>query len=287
MNADEHGTPVASRARLLLRGARGRLRKVRPLRLAVARARHVQLSPLDAFVVAYPKSGSTWLPAMVAHLATGTAFSFDTHDKLTPGVGRHLRAPAILPNGGRLLRSHESFDPRISGPYGRVVYMVRDGRDIAVSYFHHFRRRGIPFGSFDAFFTKFLAGDLDGFGPWPDHVRGWLDSPQAREDRLIVVRYEDVVARPEEQLARVARFLDLPADPAAVEATVRLHTADRMRESEVQSHWHARQLRKDVLFVRRATPGEFHEVLTPAQERRFAEVAGVESERLGYPAWPG
>jgi hypothetical protein len=266
-----------------VRAVRKQLRQVPAFRRAVVRARHIGLSKDDAFVVAYPKSGSTWLSGMLAHMATGTEFSFDTHGALTPGVGTHRKARHLLPNGGRLLRSHERVQPGITDRYGRVVYMVRDGRDIVVSWFHHYEREEKSIGTFDQFFEAFLAGDIEGWGAWPAHVRGWLGSRQAIDERLLTVRYEDVVARPVEELGRIAAFLGLEVPRATLEQTAELHTIERMQEAERRSRFHARQPRKDVLFVRRGSPGEFREVLSPAQRRRFDEIAGAELERLGYP----
>jgi Sulfotransferase domain len=264
------------------REARRRLRGVRPLRDLVIRWRHREIAAEDVFLVGYPKSGNTWLAAMVSHLATGTEFSFDTHNELAAGVGDHRHRRPILPDGGRLIRSHEPYAPGYGDKYRRVLYVVRDPRDVVVSYYHHHRRLGKDPGSIDQFLGRFLAGSLDGWGTWPAHIRSWLDSPQARDGRLIVVRYEDLLADPEEQLAGVARFLELPATPSAIRESVALHTADRMRASERTTEQYRKQARRDVLFIRRASSGEHAEVMTGEQLGRFGNVAGAELARLGY-----
>lgn len=250
----------------------------------VIRWRHRAFAPTDAFLVGYPKSGNTWLGGMLSHLATGREFSFDTKDEVTPGVGDHHRRTGILPGGGRLIKSHEPYTPGLGDKYTRVVYMVRDGRDVVVSYYHHHLHVGKDPGPMGEFLQRCLEGSLDGWGSWPAHIRAWLDSPHARDGRLRMVRYEDLLERPEEELAGVARFLSLPAEPAAIRATVDLHTAERMRERERETEYHQRSVRPDVPFIRRAASGEHAEVLTAEQLRLFEEVAGAELARLGYRA---
>jgi hypothetical protein len=274
--------PDPTRLPRWVRHLRARLRGIRPLHRLVVRWRHRGISAQDAFLVAYPKSGTTWLAGMLAHLATGRELDFGDHDELTPPVGSHVRARPIL-GTGRLIRSHEAASPGITDGYARVVYMVRDGRDVAVSYFHDFRRKGMLDRSFDEFFEAFLMGDLDAWGPWSAHITSWLDSPQAESGTLLVVRYEDLVSRPEAELLRVATFLGLPVDTERVAATVAIHTASRMREREIQ--WrqaNSRNVAADALFVRSANPGEHQGVLSTAQQARFAATSRAQSERLGY-----
>jgi hypothetical protein len=43
-----------------------------------------------------------------------------------------------MPRPG-IIKSHQYFDPR----YKRVIYVVRDPRDVALSQFHFHRKRGL------------------------------------------------------------------------------------------------------------------------------------------------
>ena len=92
------------------------------------------------------------------------------------------------------------------------MYLVRDGRDVSVSYYYWGCQNGSYEGPFDGFLRLFLAGRLDGFGAWHEHVRSWLNSAPARANAdPPVVRYEDLLERPTENLGRIAEFLGLDA----------------------------------------------------------------------------
>ena len=95
-----------------------------------APGRRVTVFPDDTFLVSYPKSGNTWVRFLLANLIhPNEKVSFSNINRLLPAPGvlskRFLRT---LPRP-RILKSHEPFDAR----FKKVIYLVRDPRDVAVS----------------------------------------------------------------------------------------------------------------------------------------------------------
>lgn len=259
-----------------------RLRHQRPVRLLPVVYRHTGLSSRDAFLVSYPKSGNTWLKFMLTYLLSGREVDFDSDSTVIAEVGSHRRTPGVLPGGGRLIKSHEPY----SGPqrrlYHKAIYLVRDGRDVAISYYYMLIRRGLYEGSFDQFLSFFLGRGVDGYGPWHEHVESWLASPARERGSLLVVRYEDLLKEPVPNLSAVMDFLGLPVAAAQAEEAVRLNSAERMRERERRSRFHEKQARRDIMFVRTATSGDWARSFTAEDVERFAQVAGDLLRRLGY-----
>lgn len=199
----------------------------RYLRPIVRSVRYVGLEPSDALVAAYPKSGSTWLRFMLTELLTGDDPEWQLVNAAIPYVGRHRRAPRLLPDGGRLLLTH---DPA-QGPSRRVVYLVRDVREVVVSSYRWVLRGGAHV-DLPSFLDEFASGRTDLFGSWTSHVRYWLDSDTARRGDLHVVRYEDLRHDPIPSLHGVVEHLRIHRSDEEIARAVEDNALDRMRKKE-------------------------------------------------------
>jgi Sulfotransferase domain len=259
-----------------------RLRHKRHLRMLPVVYRHTATSRRDAFLVSYPKSGNTWLKFMLAHLLGGREADLDNDSTVIADVGSHRATPRVLPEGGRLIKSHEPYSSPQKRFYHKAIYLIRDGRDVAVSYYYTLIRRGLYEGEFAPFLELFLGGGVDGYGPWHEHVESWLSCPLRDDGSLLVLRYEDLLADPAENLSSAMSFLGVPVERELAEQTVSAYTAERMRERERESRFHERKQRRDIMFVRSAHAGDWAETFTPEDDARFERVTGGLLERLGY-----
>ena len=244
--------------------------------------RHARVSSRDAFLVSYPKSGNTWLKFMLAYLLSGREADFDNDSTVIAEVGSHRGAPRVLSGGGRLIKSHEPYSGPQRRVYRKAVYLARDGRDVAVSYYYTLIRRGLYSGDFGPFLRLFLDGRVDGYGPWHEHVESWLSRPLQQGTALLVVRYEDLLSEPVRELSAVMEFLGTPVTRERAEEAVHTYSAERMRERERFSRFHEKKKRRDIMFVRAAASGDWVRTFTPEDEKLFARVAGDVLRRLGY-----
>jgi hypothetical protein len=251
----------------------------RLLRSGLNAFRHRGVTRADALLVSYPKSGNTWIKFMIAHALTGVAPNFDATQDTIGEIGRDTDVPTLLPGGGRILKSHEACSTGVRAP-GRVVYVVRDGRDVAVSYYHHLLRRGPAPGEFSSFLPRFVAGEFDGYGPWADHVTSWLDWGGERDGGLLTIRYEDILEDPFSGLQQTLEFLGVPVGADVVEAAVEANRFEQMRKRETESAFHERQ--GERFFVRRGISGEWRETFSAADTALFDHACGAVLERLGY-----
>jgi Sulfotransferase domain len=91
----------------------------------------------DIFVVSFFKSGNTWTRFLLANLLNpGRPVSFESIERTFPDIYQfQYQDYAKLPSP-RVIKSHEWFDPR----YRRIVYIVRDPRDVAILLYHFLRK---------------------------------------------------------------------------------------------------------------------------------------------------
>ena len=237
----------------------------------------------DVWIVSYPKSGNTWTRFLIANLiANGQTVDWVNIERLVPDI--YLGRDALyrsLPRP-RFFKSHEAYRPE----YRRVVFIVRDPRDVAVSYFHFLRKTNVlPVdATIDDFMGTFVQGRIDPYGAWGENVGSWLGARRNTAD-FLVVRYEDLLHNAEAELMRIALMLGLPRDEHILRRAVENSSADRMRELEKaqqSKHKALKKSRVDVPFVRVAKSGQWQSALTVAAAQQIEIAWGPAMRELGY-----
>jgi hypothetical protein len=249
-------------------------RRIRPL---VVRYRHRGIHGRDVFLASYPRSGSTWLRFMLYEALTGRTADFAVINRAIPYVGDQQRAPALLPQGGRLIKTHERFRPE--GP--KIVYLVRDIRSVLPSMYRQQVRAGYV-GSMEDFFERALEGDVGPFGSWADHVRFWLGGSTGHDQLLL--RFEDLRTVPAEVLGSILSFAGVEdVSDEVLRSAVRDNDLSAMKAKESRAPNDAIINRRDDLPFVGSGEAEGWRTMDPVHLRRAEQEAGDLLRRLGYP----
>jgi len=250
------------------------------LRAPVVRLRHRKLHDEDTFVISYPRSGSTWLRFLLYESLSGEPSEFERVHLSIPAVGKHFDAPRLLPDGGRLIGSHEMF---CDGPR-KIVYIVRDPRSIVISQYRLRRRQGVEQRDFQTFVEAFATGRGNPFGSWAEHTSYWLSGESAQRGCLHLVKFEDLRNDPEASLSAALRFLGTHQNPEAVATVVSNNTVEEMqaKEDRAPQEVFRRAKRHDVRFVNSGLVGGWSSRLTSAQKQLIEINARDEMVELGY-----
>lgn len=238
--------------------------------------RNLTVFPDDVFIVSYPKSGNTWSRFLIANLLhPEEPVNFANINQIVPDPeALSVRELSRLPRP-RILKSHQYFDPR----YPKVIYIVRDPRDVVLSQYHFQIKRRVLNDDYplEPFVTSFIAGVTTPYGSWGENAGSWL---AARYDKpgLLLVRYEDLIADAVRELERIAVFLGTTATLQLLAQAVERSSATQMRKLETdQAHmWSStKDTRKDVPFVRAAGAGGW--------KSKLPEKSVLEIENAWYP----
>lgn len=267
----------------------------------------------NVWLSSYPKSGNTWVRCLITSLTFGdsnlyfsrlqdttlhpVAFDWleDTLDvdaaDMRPLELDAARASAyrlIANNQRHLCKLHDCYKATLFPPEATagIVYIVRDPRDVASSLAHHMNYSlddaitfmgdtGAMLGPFKTCWNSKMPQRL---GRWSDHAASWLDGQTAP---LLLLRYEDMLRDTAGETRRLARFLGLPTDPAAIDQTAEACRFDRLQQRERETGF-AERLDHMDRFFRQGQAGAWRRTLTAKQSARIVRDHGPMMERLGY-----
>ena len=174
----------------------------------------------------------------------------------------------------------------VEGCRGAVVVM-RHPADVAVSLSHFF---SWPLERCVAFLLNEQAGLCRSskrggqqvrqfMGTWASHVHSWLDQQKIP---TLMLRYEDLLAEPQLQFSRLARFLELPAEPELIAEAIRNTSFQTLQAKEEKEGGFSERPDGCERFFRSGRSGEGCEQLTFEQLAQLEEAFESTLNRLGY-----
>lgn len=247
--------------------------------------RNFAVYPDDTFVVSYPRSGNTWTRFLIANLVYPEKnVGFANIEKLIPDTSSQSNRALKSTPRPRIIKTHEYFDHR----YPKVIYIVRDPRDVALSYYDFQRKyRQIDDAyPLERYVEDFVQGRLISidWGTWAENVSSWIYT-RGKSKNFLLLRYEDMMKDTMRELTRIAQFFGIVPEPARLQEVIDRSSADRMRELEKleADRWVAtKNRRKDIPFIRVAKAGGWRTSLPVKSVEQIENAWGDLMTTLGY-----
>lgn len=151
--------------------------------------------PNDVFIVSYPKSGNTWTRFVLGHLLTNCErqLKFPDLKNVAPEYESNQEELNSL-TAPRLIKSHAVY----TRYFPKVIYLVRDPRDVYVSYYFYFKKKlGHEQTITDFIRDKSFRQNTN----WGDHVKAWENHPN-----ILFIRYEDLLTEPQTYFGKMLDF---------------------------------------------------------------------------------
>ncbi|XP_041941911.1 cytosolic sulfotransferase 2-like [Alosa sapidissima] len=242
--------------------------------------------PDDILIATYPKAGTTWMSYILDLLY------FKQKDKerekslplfervpflelVIPNYCTGVEALDTLPTRPRLIKTHLpiQFVPKSFWEQNcRMVYVARNAKDNAVSYYHFDRMNMMQPEPKDwnSFLQRFMDGKMV-FGSWFDHVTGWWKKKQTCSN-ILYMFYEDMVEDTGREMERLFSFLGLSTTAEERESIRGEVQFDAMKANPMANYSTDLVMNQKISpFMRKGKVGDWKNQFTVAQNETFDE----------------
>lgn len=261
----------------------------------------------DIIVAAHPKAGTTWTQQIVAQLLFGGDPNLEV-SKMSPWLDLRLPPKAEklamvdAQTHRRFIKTHLPADALVLSPKAQYVYVGRDGRDVAWSYYTHlanlsqdFRDQLNSLPGVDAppmepppadirqFWRNWLDRDRYPSQSYWENVRTWWTIRNL--PNVLLVHFASLKRNLPGETRRIAAFLEIPIDETRWDAILEYCSFDWMKANATKSavgsvaRWNGGA----QVFFHRGVNGRWFETLTSAEgaeyEARAARELGPECAR--------
>ncbi|KAL6456657.1 hypothetical protein MHYP_G00352010 [Metynnis hypsauchen] len=240
--------------------------------------------PDDILIATYPKAGTTWVSYILDLLYFG-----NTSPERQTSLPIYLRVPFLeanlpeMPSGveladelattPRLIKTHLPIQlvPKSFWEQNcRVVYVARNAKDNAVSYYHFDRMNMIAVepGDWNTYLQRFMDGRTM-YGPWYDHVCGYWEKKQTYSN-LHYMFFEDMVEDTGREVEHLCSFLGLSISTEERKRITKGVHFDAMKQNKMTNYSTVPVMDSKISpFMRKGKVGDWKNHFTVAQNEQF------------------
>lgn len=255
--------------------------------------KHFKANDTDLILTSLPKSGTTWMKALMFSIVNRKRYTFSNSPLLTrnphdlvPLLEYGLYANNQIPNlneiaAPRLFQTHVPY-PSLPGSMKnsncKIVYISRNPLDTFVS-FWHFSIKGRP----KSLGTLTLEEALDMFcrgisvcGPFWDHALGYWRKSLESPNKVLFVKYEDLKEETVHHLKIIAEFIGFPFSmqeekEGVIEKIKEFCSFDNMKEMEPNKNGKVYSFDAKAMF-RKGEVGDWVNYMTPLMAERLNKI---------------
>jgi len=189
--------------------------------------------------------------------------------------GEFLYIPS--PKKQCLINQFKTHHPHYS-KYPRFIYIYRDGRDVAVSYYQYETRVGNFRGSFEQFIRTKMNRH---FGSWHAHVLKAMEFSRANPQRVLLLQYGRMLENTFESVKEMVIFCGIIANEARLKKAVKLCSFERLKKVESE-YGSEDEYSPNMKFFHEGRSGQWKIYFSNAQLKSSYDREGDALRELNY-----
>ncbi|CAH1390172.1 unnamed protein product [Nezara viridula] len=248
---------------------------------------NMEVRPDDVWVITFPKCGTTWTQEMVWLL--GNNFDFDEARKiniderfvflefstLSENYPQNTIEKIEKMKSPRFIKSHlplSLLPKQISVVKPKIIYVYRNPKDAAISFFHHYRFWHQYQGSLQEFLDAF-SDDKVMYAPFWDNVLSFWN--MRHELNLLFITFEDMKKDLYAVAKRTADFMGVEIKENIKDKFLKHLSFEEMKKNAAVNYEEiqARNRDQSISFIREGLSGGWSKVMNADTIRRFEEKA--------------
>lgn len=268
------------------------------------------------WLASYPKSGNTWLRALLCNYLFAQNTPIPINKLHTLGMGDSIVAAyeKVAKENFDFRSPHQTLALRSEVLQGIVnnkadlnfvkthcinrsvngnelmpirfskcaIYVVRNPLDAVVSYASHFQVEVDEAIDRFAHSSHVINGSnnstIQFLGSWSEHVERWIKN---KRFPVLTLRYEDLLLNTSTAFQNVIEFLNIPLEPQKLEKAIAYSSFDSLQEQEKKCGF-IEQEHSNELFFRRGAKDQWKNALTKQQVQRIYQTHGAIMKKLDY-----
>lgn len=229
----------------------------------------------DIYLITYMKSGTTWMQVILYNMVTKGNMDFEHIYDVSPwpqneayngdSVDRINKLPSP-----RILKSHDKYAFYNADSKNKFIFVYRDGKDVAVSLFHHNKNYKNPDLTFDENFKDYYFDEGEQTN-WFNFTNEWLQNKN--NFNILYVAYEDLKNNFDNSIVRIAKYLNIELTEEILTRIKKYASFEYMKQNESKfgeiPPVHARLVYNQ--FIRKGELGEGNSFLNEQQKSFFDE----------------
>ena len=207
--------------------------------------------PQEVKIISFPKCGRTWFTLIIGRILQRT-YNFPekwvvSTEKLTKRI-KKLPNIEIVHEGNPHLKEPVMIKKdleKVKAKYKNIkaILLVRDLRDVMVSYFFHMKKRKKGNEKYLGNISQFIRRERGGADSFITYYQFWEKNKSCFKDFLIVT-YEDILKDTFKEIKKTIQFLDLMnISDEVINEAIKYCSFNNMKKMESQDRFKVKRLR--------------------------------------------